>query len=125
MAIKEGDRLPEATMHTMLEGKPAAVTTDDLFAGKNVVVFAVPGAYTPTCSQAHRLTPDPHRRHDFYAPAGSRAPSRVDACGQQGVTIDLATQRIAQRLAPLGERFGDQRCQTAFIVGGLDGRVRS
>jgi glutaredoxin/glutathione-dependent peroxiredoxin len=53
MAIKEGDRLPEATMHVMKDGRPTAVTTADLFGGKKVVVFAVPGAYTPTCSQAH------------------------------------------------------------------------
>ena len=53
MAINEGDRLPDATMYTMQDGKPAPVTTSDLFAGKKVVVFAVPGAYTPTCSQAH------------------------------------------------------------------------
>lgn len=53
MAIREGDKLPEATMHTMKEGKPTAVTTADLFAGKKAVVFAVPGAFTPTCSQAH------------------------------------------------------------------------
>ncbi len=53
MAIQEGDKLPEATMHTMQEGKPTAVTTNDLFAGKKAVVFAVPGAFTPTCSQAH------------------------------------------------------------------------
>jgi glutaredoxin/glutathione-dependent peroxiredoxin len=53
MAIQEGDRLPEATMHVMKDGRPSAVTTADLFGGKKVVVFAVPGAYTPTCSQAH------------------------------------------------------------------------
>lgn len=53
MAIKEGDTLPEATMHVMKDGRPTAVTTADLFGGKKVVVFAVPGAYTPTCSQAH------------------------------------------------------------------------
>ena len=53
MAIREGEKVPEATMHTMKEGKPTAVTTTDLFAGKKVVVFAVPGAFTPTCSQAH------------------------------------------------------------------------
>jgi len=53
MAIEEGQKLPAATMHTMQEGRPAAVTTDDLFAGKKVVLFAVPGAFTPTCSQAH------------------------------------------------------------------------
>lgn len=53
MAIKEGDKLPDATMHTMKDGRPSAVTTQELFGGKKVVVFAVPGAYTPTCSQAH------------------------------------------------------------------------
>lgn len=53
MAIQEGDKLPEATLHMMRDGRPAAVTTSDLFAGKKVVLFAVPGAYTPTCSQAH------------------------------------------------------------------------
>ena len=53
MAIKEGDKLPEATLHTMQDGKPQAVTTADLFGGKKVVLFAVPGAFTPTCSQAH------------------------------------------------------------------------
>ena len=53
MAIQEGDRLPEATLHTMQDGRPTAVTTGELFAGKKVVLFAVPGAFTPTCSQAH------------------------------------------------------------------------
>jgi peroxiredoxin len=53
MAIKEGDRLPAAKFNMMKDGKPTAVTTDDLFKGKKVVLFAVPGAFTPTCSMAH------------------------------------------------------------------------
>ena len=53
MAIQEGDALPEATLHKMEDGRPAAVSTADLFGGKKVVLFAVPGAFTPTCSQAH------------------------------------------------------------------------
>ena len=53
MAIKEGDKIPAATLHTMRDGKPAAVTTSELFDGKKVVVFAVPGAFTPTCDAAH------------------------------------------------------------------------
>ena len=53
MAIQEGDRLPEATLHVIRDGRPAAVTTAELFGGKKVVLFAVPGAFTPTCSQAH------------------------------------------------------------------------
>ena len=53
MAIQEGDKLPEATLHVMQDGRPNAVSTADLFGGKKVVLFAVPGAFTPTCSQAH------------------------------------------------------------------------
>lgn len=53
MAIQEGDRLPEATLHVMQDGRPTAVTTGELFGGRKVVLFAVPGAFTPTCSQAH------------------------------------------------------------------------
>ncbi len=53
MAIQEGDKLPEATLHTMVDGRPSAVSTGDLFGGKKVVLFAVPGAFTPTCSMAH------------------------------------------------------------------------
>ena len=53
MAIKEGDKLPDATMYVMKDGRPTPITTAELFAGKKAVVFAVPGAFTPTCSQAH------------------------------------------------------------------------
>jgi peroxiredoxin len=53
MSIKVGDKLPEATLHVMKEGRPTAIKTSDLFAGKKVVAFAVPGAFTPTCSNTH------------------------------------------------------------------------
>ena len=53
MAIKVGDRLPQATFMTPTEDGPAPVTTDDVFAGKRVALFAVPGAFTPTCSARH------------------------------------------------------------------------
>jgi peroxiredoxin len=53
MAIKVGDRLPQATFMTPTEDGPAPVTTDDVFAGKRVALFAVPGAFTPTCSAKH------------------------------------------------------------------------
>ncbi len=53
MTIKVGDRLPEATLRTMTPEGPAAKTTSDLFAGKTVALFAVPGAFTPTCSARH------------------------------------------------------------------------
>lgn len=53
MAISEGDRIPEATLKFMGEQGPTDITTADIFGGKKVVLFAVPGAYTPTCSMAH------------------------------------------------------------------------
>ena len=53
MTIQEGSSLPEATLHVMQEDKPTAMSVGDLFRGKKVVLFAVPGAFTPTCSNAH------------------------------------------------------------------------
>jgi len=54
MTIKVGDKVPSATlMQKKKDAGPAPVKTDDLFAGKKVVVFALPGAFTPTCSAKH------------------------------------------------------------------------
>ncbi len=53
MTIKVGDKIPSATLMTMKDGKPAPITTDELFAGKKVALFALPGAFTPTCSAKH------------------------------------------------------------------------
>ena len=53
MSIQEGDKIPGATLHSMRDGKPTPMTTEEIFAGKKVVLFAVPGAFTPTCSMAH------------------------------------------------------------------------
>lgn len=53
MAIKVGDRLPEAKFRVMGPDGPAWKTTDEMFKGKKVVLFAVPGAFTPTCNNNH------------------------------------------------------------------------
>jgi peroxiredoxin len=53
MTIKVGDKLPSVTLMEKQEGGPAPVSTDDLFKGKKVALFALPGAYTPTCSAKH------------------------------------------------------------------------
>jgi len=53
MAIKVGDRLPEATFTVMGGEGPGPKTTEEVFGGKKVVLFAVPGAFTPTCSKQH------------------------------------------------------------------------
>lgn len=54
MAIKVGDRLPETTFRTMgADGTPKETKTDEVFAGKKVALFAVPGAYTGVCHRQH------------------------------------------------------------------------
>ncbi len=52
MTIQAGERIPEATINELHEGVQA-VSTSELFAGKKMVLFAVPGAFTPTCSAKH------------------------------------------------------------------------
>jgi glutaredoxin/glutathione-dependent peroxiredoxin len=53
MTIKVGDKVPAATLRHLTPEGPKEITTDELFRGKKVVLFAVPGAYTRTCSQRH------------------------------------------------------------------------
>ena len=53
MSINVGDRMPEGSFGVMTSEGPAAVSTEELFAGDKVVLFAVPGAFTPTCSMQH------------------------------------------------------------------------
>ncbi len=53
MTISVGDRIPDVTLYHMSESGPAPISTNDIFKGRKVVVFALPGAYTPTCSAKH------------------------------------------------------------------------
>ena len=53
MAIQAGDTIPSSTLKTMGQEGPTDITTEEIFAGKKVVLFAVPGAFTPGCSLTH------------------------------------------------------------------------
>ena len=53
MTIKAGDKIPSSTLKTMGEKGPTDISTGDIFAGKKVLLFAVPGAFTPGCSVTH------------------------------------------------------------------------
>src|SRR4030081_327517 len=53
MTIQVGDKLPEAKFRVMTAEGPQVKTTDDVFKGKKVALFAVPGAYTGTCHKMH------------------------------------------------------------------------
>ncbi len=53
MTIRTGEKIPNVTIARMAADGPAEITTAEIFSGKKVLLFAVPGAYTPTCSSAH------------------------------------------------------------------------
>jgi peroxiredoxin len=53
MSIQVDDKMPAGSFGVMTDDGPGSVSTDELFTGKKVVLFAVPGAYTPTCSAKH------------------------------------------------------------------------
>jgi glutaredoxin/glutathione-dependent peroxiredoxin len=53
MGIQTGDKIPACTLKVMSESGPTDITTEAIFAGKKVVLFAVPGAFTPGCSVTH------------------------------------------------------------------------
>lgn len=72
MAISVGERLPEATLMRMGDKGPEQVRLSSLVNGRNVVIFAVPGAFTPTCSTAH-------------VPSFIRTKARFDAKGVDAV----------------------------------------
>jgi len=53
MTIKVGDKIPSVSLKTMDKDGMQTLSTDDIFKGKKVVLFALPGAFTPTCSAKH------------------------------------------------------------------------
>jgi glutaredoxin/glutathione-dependent peroxiredoxin len=53
MTIKAGERMPSGKLKTMTKDGPKDIATDELFKGKKVVLFSVPGAFTPTCDAKH------------------------------------------------------------------------
>lgn len=68
MAIETGQALPEGTLIKLGENGPEEVSVSSLTAGRKVVIFAVPGAYTPTCHSAH--VPSFVRTKDGFAEKG-------------------------------------------------------
>jgi glutaredoxin/glutathione-dependent peroxiredoxin len=77
VTIKIGDHLPEATFRVMTADGPAAKTTAEIFNGRKVVLFAVPGAFTPTCNNNHLP--------GFLAHADAFKQKGVDAIAVTGV----------------------------------------
>jgi len=68
MSLNAGDRLPAATFRTLTPEGVKTLSTDDVFAGRTVLLFAVPGAFSPTCSQTH--LPGYVKHHDAIKAGG-------------------------------------------------------
>lgn len=68
MRLSIGDRLPAATFRTVTADGVKTLTTDEVFAGRKVVLFAVPAAFSPTCSESH--LPGFVSRHDAIKASG-------------------------------------------------------
>ena len=68
MAIQVGDKLPSVKLQIMGDSGPETVNSDDLFSAKKVVLFALPGAFTPTCSARH--LPGDATRANLFSEAG-------------------------------------------------------
>ena len=94
MTINTGDRLPEATLMKATSEGPKPVNVSEIFNGKTVALFAVPGAFTPTCSARHpagRSQSRHERRNDPGLGSGVRPGSRA------GSGLKLAQQVFGRR----------------------------
>ena len=105
MSINVGDKIPSATLMQVKDGGPKPVKTDDLFAGKKVVVFALPGAFTPTCSAKHLPS--------FVQNADAIKAKGVDAIACVSVNDAFVMgawgdqQKVGDKIMMLGDGNGD------------------
>jgi glutaredoxin/glutathione-dependent peroxiredoxin len=116
MTIAVGDRVPDATFRVMTEGGPAPKTSQEVFGGRKVVLFAVPGAFTPTCDRNH--LPGYLTHYDAIMAKG------VDAIAVTGVNDVFVMNAWAKSTGGLGkiEFLADGNGDFAKAVGlSLDG----
>ena len=137
MTIKVGDKLPQATFRVMTADGPAAKTTEDLFKGRKVVLFAVPGAFTPTCHKNHlpgyvnKAAEIKEKGVDAIMVTGVNDVFVMDAwskaTGGAGVIEFLPTgMRISPGDRPVARRFGLwPRDALAALFDGRRGRRRA
>ena len=83
MTINVGDKIPTVDLTIMTTDGPEGISTDDIFSGKKVAIFGVPGAFTPTCSAKHHAARRAGRRGAAGTPQPGIGPGR-DGEGGQG-----------------------------------------
>ena len=95
VTIKLGDKLPDVTFRLVTQDMPEAKTTADIFGGKKVVLFAVPGAFTPTCHRNH--LPGYLEHYDAFKAKG------VDTVAVTAVNDAFVMQAWAKATGGLGK----------------------
>ena len=138
MSIEIGDRIPEATLTIMSNDGPQALSTGSYFGGRKVVLFSVPGAFTPTCSAKH-LPGFTENADDFFAKgvdaSGCRAGNDVSVMhawgkGANAERIDMLADGNGEFAAALGlemdaSAFGMGNRSQRFALVADDGVVTS
>lgn len=105
MTIQIGDRIPSATLSKATPDGPKPVTTDEVFKGKTVALFAVPGAFTPTCSARHLPGFKDHRQDLAAKGVDTVACVSVNDAFVMGAWGD--SQGIGDDILMLGDGNGD------------------
>src|SRR5258708_4860637 len=95
---REGQFVPGVTFRLRRDGEWATLTTDDLFAGRNVVVFSLPGAFTPTCSSTRLPVADADTMRTYINP-GACKPDQVAILTREGCAF---CAKAKQQLADAG-----------------------
>lgn len=120
MAIQVGDTIPQAVLNTLRDGVQA-IGTDEIFGGRKVVLFAVPGAFTPTCSARHlpgfvEKLPEFQARGIDVACLAVNDAFVMDAWAKsQSVPADI--RMLADGNAAFAEALGLELDATAFGMG--------
>jgi glutaredoxin/glutathione-dependent peroxiredoxin len=105
MAIKVGDKLPNVKLQTIRDGKRASVWTDEVFQGKKVVLFAVPGAFTSVCSDHH--LPGFIELADHLKSRGADAVACTAVNDFEVLTAWFKQQGVGDKIVPLADGSGD------------------
>lgn len=116
MAIKPGDKLPQSNFMTVGENGPEPKSTDDIFSGKRVALFAVPGAFTPTCS-AHHL-PSFIEKSDDLSAAGIDEIACVSVNDVFVMGAWAEQQEVGSKVSMLADGNGDFTKDIGLVMDG-------
>src|ERR1700736_6723949 len=104
MAIKAGERMPKGTLKRMSKDGPKDLSTDELFKGKRVVLFSVPGAFTPTCDAKH-LPGFVQLADQIRATGGDTTLILADGNGEYARALGLELDAKGYGMGTRGQRF--------------------